>query len=348
MRATVDRRGFVSAVKTVMPAVSKSGHMPILSGIRIDVAPTGVDVTASRVDLTISTCVDAPGSTKGSAVVPAGLLLRVVAALAGEVVHLTLEDDRLIVSAGEAVASLPTYPVDDWPRLAEPAGEAVRLDEETVALIRRLVPFASVDREREQLVGVRFAGGFAAATDSYRLARLEGLDPALGPATIPAEALKAALVGEADVVMDERMCSISSGRTTTIVNLIAGEFPPYEGVIPQNPPLHITASTDALLDAVERVRSLGVDIDRGIQFDVEGDKLSLSTSSDELGSMSDVVAVDSDVEFPLQFNPAYLEQLLEAVEAPDVTIQVTDGLKPVLVRSGRLTLVQMPVRVKRP
>lgn len=347
MKAVLDRRQVVDALKAVVPAASKGGGLAVLTGVRIDVAPTGVDFTCSNLDLTIATTLDAPHSTKGTAVVPAALLLRIVSAMHGETVILEDHGDtKLVVSAGEGVANLRTLDADTWPKLPEPGGPTVTLDAETVDLLGRIVPMASVDKARAELSCVHIDKGRAATTDSYRLGMVEGLPSELGPALIPTDGLRAILGAEdVQVTTDGRLISFASGATTWTARLVDGTYPDY-GRLLYDPPLSLVVDRDALAQAAELVGVIiGTDVNRGIRLLREGDKLHLSSTEQDVGDVLDTIPVSGTFDGGVGFNRGFLADLLEAHGPGEVTIALADALKPAVVKSGRLTALLMPVKI---
>lgn len=344
MRATVDRRAFVAALRTVVPAATKGQGIAALAGVRIDVAASGVDLCCTNLDLTIGTTIDAPGSDKGSAIVPAALLLRIVSAMGGESVTVDGDATKVAVTSGEAVASLRAIDLDAWPKVAEPDGPLVELDAVTVDLLARILPMASTDANRPMLGGVHFVGGRAACTDSYRLGVLDGL-PDLGPATVPADTLRAVVADGAgvQVVVGDRQASFSVGPTTWTTRLIEGEFPQFARLLPDSSPHALVVDRDAALGAVRRVQAIGAD-PQTVRLHPDGGKLLLSMAAADVGDVTDVVSASGDVDFDVAFTAPYLGDLLEAVEPGEVTFGLVDNLKPAVVKDGRLTLLIMPVR----
>jgi len=348
MRATLDRRELVAALKTVSPAAAKTTQLPVLTGVRIDVAATGVDLVCTSLDMTIGTTIDAPHSTKGTAIVPAGLLLRVVSAMTGETAIIEVDTDRLVVTCGEGHASLRTMDVTMWPALPEPDGQSCAVDNLTVALMAKIAPMASRDTTRPILTGMYVADGRAACTDSYRLGVVEGLDPDLGPALIPVAGLAAMFAAgcEVHVRCDARLASFAAGPTTWTVRLIDnnGAYPDYMRLV-GDPPETLTVDRDALLAAANLAGVLVSDeVTKGVQLTRDGDKVVVGAGQVEVGDTTDTIPVSGTYEGAVAFNRAFLSDLLACCEPGEVTIRLTDASKAAEVRSGRLTAVLMPVR----
>src|SRR5207244_7386815 len=119
--------------------------------------------------------VSVAGDADGVSVVPARLATDIVRALEPGAVRLEIDGDDATISAGRSQFTVRTLPAEEFPRLPEPAAEAVTLSAAAFAdALRQVVPAASRDDARPILTGVLMAaeeGGLRlVATDSYRLA----------------------------------------------------------------------------------------------------------------------------------------------------------------------------------
>ena len=86
-----------------------------------------------------------------------------------------VDGDQARITAGRSEFTLRVFPVDEFPRLADPAGEGVTIDAAQLGgALKQVVPAASGDDARPILTGVLVSaeeGGLRlVATDSYRLA----------------------------------------------------------------------------------------------------------------------------------------------------------------------------------
>ena len=159
-------------------ATNRTGTLPVLSGVRMDVSGDTLTVTGTDLELTIKLTVDVGGERDGAAVVPARLIGDIVKALPAGAVEIDLDSGdggEMSISAGRSQFSVRPLALDDYPAQAEPTGEAVTLPAETmVDALRQVVRAASTDDARAVLTGVLLAseddGVRMVATDSYRLA----------------------------------------------------------------------------------------------------------------------------------------------------------------------------------
>jgi DNA polymerase-3 subunit beta len=103
-------------------ATNRTGTLPVLSGVRMEVAGDTLTVTGTDLELTIRLHVEVGGERDGAAVVPARLVGDIVKALPAGAVNVELVDDEMSISAGRSQFSVRPLSLDDYP---EP-GRAVR------------------------------------------------------------------------------------------------------------------------------------------------------------------------------------------------------------------------------
>jgi DNA polymerase-3 subunit beta len=354
MRATVNRKALAAALKSVTPALSRGGSLPILAGVRIEATSAGLDLCCSNLDLTATALVpDTEDVTDGVAIPPAQLFSRIIDKLGGENVRLSLEDNVLTITSGETVATVRTWLPEEWPKIEAVEGATVSWTAGDVAMIERLVPFAATDTARPGLCAIALVGTEAAATDSYHLGVVHEL-PEVGEALIPVEAMRLALSGgdPVDVAIGERMVTFTAGTRTISTQLIAESFPKYGGLIPPSPPHHLTFARHELEAAVDRAELASIEDksaknSRHVRIERDGDKARVWAVDGERGSdVSDTIGCRGDFDLAVAFNPDFLGDLLAAVDTDDeVTLELVDNMKPATVHSGRLTLLVMPVRI---
>lgn len=347
MRATLDRRQLTAALKVVGPASKGAMAMASLSGVLIEASEAGVDLTCSDLSLTITSTLEAPHSTPGRCLVSCALLTRVVSALNDEIVTLDFADHVLMVTAGEAEFALRCMPADSFPAIPEIDGEPVGFTPAQANDLAKIVPFAALDRSRAELACIQFTDGQAFATDSWRMARVADL-PDVGTILVPAEQLRHVL-GHADdgmeVVASARRLMLSAGRHTWSLQLVEGKYPDFTRWLRPSSAHRLTVDTGAMAEAIARVQALGSDPTAGIVFQRDGGKLRLASVHDEHGEAGDAISCEGDFDEAFKLNPVFLLQMVEAVmPEPELTLEMEPDFQPVLVRHGRLTMLQMPIK----
>ena len=199
------------------------------------------------------------------------------------------------------------------------------------------------------------------STDSRRLAMAKGnlvagdkLEKDGAQSLVPTKAMglleKLITDPEAPVAFQpkDNQILIQTSNATLTSNLVEGQFPPYEDVIPKNPDKTMTASTLDLLSAVRRASLLTTEESRGVRLAFSKKGLVLSSRSPESG--------EATVHFPCKyegadleigFNPLFVMEALRVVESDEVTLEMSAPNRPCLLRGGADFLyVIMPVNLQ--
>lgn len=363
MKFRCEREQLSEALATAgRAATGRTGTLPVLSGLRLELQGDRLTVTGTDLDLTIQLELTVAGDTDGGVVLPARLSSDIVRALPSGAVEVSVTEDDVKISAGRSQFSVRPLSFDDYPRLATPASSAVTLDAAAFGeALRQVVRAASTDEARPILTGVLLTaendGLRLVATDSYRLAvrDLPGVS-VLGAdqkVLVPGRALNElqrllGSGGEVTLRLGERDATFEVGTTRLTTRLIEGEFPNYRQLIPASHPNTLTVERDALLEAIRRMKILAKDA-TPVRLAIAADNLRLTAITQDVGNATEELdATTTGTELTVAFNPDYLASGVEALSTEQITLSTIDGLKPAVVRgvgSEDYLYLLMPVRV---
>lgn len=343
-------------------ATSRTGTLPVLAGVRMEVAGDRLTIVGTDLELTIRLNIDVGGERDGATVVPARLIGDIVRSLPAGAVEVELGDEELSISAGRSQFAVRPLSLEDYPAQLEPAADAVTLPADVVAdALNQVVRAASTDDARAVLTGVLIAaeddGLRMVATDSYRLAVRDLPDSAMlgsgQKVLIPGRALSELqrLIGDAGdltVRLGEREATFEVGSTRLSTRLIEGDFPNYRNLLPSSYPNLLTVGKSAMLDAIKRVKILAQD-STPVKLALGGETLQLSAITQDVGTAAEEVDANYDgTEMTVAFNPDYLSAGIEAIDSDDVTLETMDPMKPAVLRGvgqADYLYLLMPVRV---
>ena len=349
-------------------ATNRTGTLPVLAGVRMQVAGDTLTITGTDLELTIRLTVEVGGERDGAAVVPARLVGDIVKALPAGAVEVSLSsgpdggDGEMSISAGRSQFSVRPLSLDDYPAQSEPSGDAVTLPAETMSeALRQVVRAASTDDARAVLTGVLLAseeeGVRMVATDSYRLAVRDLPDTGvLGSGQkvlIPGRALNELqrLMGDVEemtVRFGERDATFEAGSTRLTTRLIEGDFPNYRNLLPSSYPNLLTVSKASMMEAIRRVKILAQD-STPVRLTLGGETVQLTAITQDVGNAAEEIDASYDgAEMTVAFNPDYLAAGIDAIDADDVTLATMDPMKPAVLRGAGqddYLYLLMPVRV---
>ena len=351
-------------------ATNRTGTLPVLAGVRMEVVGDKLTITGTDLELTIRLTIEVGGERDGAAVVPARLVGDIVKALPAGAVEVDLADSsatgdgssEMSISAGRSHFSVRPLSLDDYPAQSEPAADAVTLPAAAMAdALRQVVRAASTDDARAVLTGVLLAaeddGLRMVATDSYRLAVRDLPESSMlgsgQKVLIPGRALSELqrLMGNEEsltVRLGEREATFEAGSTRLSTRLIEGEFPNYRNLLPSSYPNLLTISKPTIIEAIRRVKILAQD-STPVRMMLGGDTVQLTAITQDVGNaVEEIDAQYEGAEMTVAFNPDYLLAGIDAIDADDVTLATMDPMKPAVLRGAGqddYLYLLMPVRV---
>lgn len=337
------------------------------SGILLTLTGNQLVVTGTDLDITIRTTVDVIGHEDGSTVVPARLIVDAVRSLEAGAVTVASGDENVEISLGRAKFSLRTFSVPDYPNLPPLTGVPTSIPAlDLIQGLNQVVRAAASDDARPLLTGVLFTTEDGTlrliATDSYRLAvrdvpgvkGLGGAQDLLVPARALQELQRAAasLSSDAEIgvtITDAEICFVVD--TTTIASrLIDGNYPSVLQLIPASYPNQLRIAKDTLLTSLRRAKLLAKDSTSSVRLTMKDKNVEVRTQSHDAGDVEDNVDADyNGEEITIAFNPSFLIDGIEAVPGDEVMLEVSDSVRPAMVRGvddSRFRYLLMPVRVQ--
>jgi DNA polymerase-3 subunit beta len=363
MKLTCSRDELAAALAIVSRGVSSRSAVQILSGIMLRAGGGSLHLSATDMELSLRTSVEAEVGEDGAVVVPGRLLVDLARLLPDTEVVLEhrAEENTLQVTCGSAEYRLRTFGVEDFPRL--PEVDAVPLyavdAEPLLETIARVSRAASRDESRPVLTGilVRFETGklVMAATDSYRLSVKETPFEASVPeleAIVPARALDelrriAAGSEQVELGVHDNQVVFGAGGVWLTTRRIDGQFPNYRTLLPETFEHEVPMPRDELLDVVRRTAVMAVrNSPLRLRF-AEGE-LTISAQTQDVGEAKESLPAPFTGE-PLEigFNPDFLRDGIDSVTGDSVVLKLINPLRPGLLQGAGedFWYLIMPIRL---
>ncbi|HEX3629230.1 MAG TPA: DNA polymerase III subunit beta [Candidatus Dormibacteraeota bacterium] len=369
MKVSITAGNLGQGLQVVSRAVSSRTTLPILNNVLLQTDQSGLNLTATNLEIGIRQTVPAEVQEEGGITVPARLLTDFVSGLPDEPIDMTLDKktQSLAVKSRRFNATIRGIDPADFPPVPSGVeGRKVSVDPaELKEAIEQTVIAASSDEGRPVLTGVyvQLNGGKAtfAATDGHRLA-VKTLPVTAEPGetdtiVIPARALselsrilKGGEAGiEVTVGAQKNQVFFKAHDVELMSRLIEGNYPNYQQVIPKESTTTITAKTQDLLFTTKMVSLFSKDAANVIKFKTEGGQLTVTANTSEVGQ--NVSTVDAKIEgndLQVAFNSKYLLDVLGIIGSDEVQLGFTGPLNPGLIRpvgKDNYLYIIMPVRV---
>jgi DNA polymerase-3 subunit beta len=117
MKFRVEREGLADAVTWAARSLSTRPTMPVLAGLLLSVSGDVLSISGFDLEASTEVELEVTSSTDGQALVSGRLLADITKALPPHPVDVALDGTRLTIACGSARFTLPTMPVEDYPRL---------------------------------------------------------------------------------------------------------------------------------------------------------------------------------------------------------------------------------------
>jgi DNA polymerase III subunit beta len=378
MKFRVERDALADAVAWAARSLSARPAIPVLAGLLL--AVTDDQLSISGFDLEASTDVDleVAAAAPGQALVSGRLLADITRSLPPQPVDVTVDGSRLTISCGAARFTLPTMPVEDYPRLPTmPTTAGTVQGSEFATAVAQVAIAAGRDDTLPMLTGVRLEIDAdrltLAATDRYRLAVRELAwrpgDPSaepvqiLVPARTLADAAKSLSHSESMTIALSSAGGTGEGimgfagatnghssRATT--RLLDAAFPAYRSLLPTEWACSAEVAVAPLVEAVKRV-ALVAERNAPVRLEFADGSVTLSAGGEDEGRAEEQLEVTFDGEpITTAFNPQFLLDGLGALSSESARLLFTSSNKPVVVRpdasnpdGADYTYLIMPVRL---
>lgn len=146
---------------------------------------------------------------------------------------------------------------------------------------------------------------------------------------------------------------LQQDQTQLLIRLIDGSFPNYRQVLPaEREESRATVDRVMFLDRVNLVSLFANQRTRNLRLEFQSGNSIISAHDPEKGECEEHLAIDYDGnEVRAGFNASYLKDVLKVLKGDDITIELSDALKPVVIRDPSepedesSVFIVMPMRI---
>lgn len=366
MKVICNRGALQEALTVAGMVVATRSPKPVLACVKLS-AEDGV-LTVSATDLEVGirysdrqVQVEVPGAT----LVRADHLRDIVRESVDDTVSIERTGDNAHIRGNDSHFKIFTQNADDFPPVGEFEGEPdFSIEAGTLKrMISQTLFSAAREASRYAFNGVLLvAKGKSVtfvSTDGRRLAQAKG-DLTTNVANkdgvraiVPSKALNLIdkLLGDPEesvaVQIKENRVMFKTASAALTSNLVEGQFPPYDEVIPKESDKKMTASTAEFLSAIRRSALLTSEESKGVRLAFSKKGLVLTSRSPESGDATVNFACKFDgADVEIGFNPAFLVDALRVTDTDEITLDMTTGNRPALLKGGpNFQYVIMPVNL---
>ena len=360
MKITCLQENLSRGLAVVGRAVANRATLPVIHNVLLNVDQSMLKLSATNLEIAMTTWVGAKIEEEGSITVPARLLSEFVNSLPNDPINLQLDEGSglLEISSGSSKAHINITDASEFPPIPTvDDGIAAEVDPLVLrSAITRVAFAAATEESRPVLTGVELkldeSKFTMAAADGFRLAVHHGAllkpVPEEMSVIIPARTMNELnrLIGDREEPVEilmtpakgQVMFRIRGGDTVEIVSqLLQGTFPNYEQLIPQSYTTRAVMDLPTVLRAARTASIFARDGSNIIRMhlmpaeaDTEPPKVEISARSEEVGDNEDTVDLDEieGEEGKIAFNSRYLLDVLSVLEKGKVALETTTSSSP--------------------
>jgi DNA polymerase III subunit beta len=371
MKLKIKKDEILKGLQRIQGVVDKKNTMPILSNMLLVADGKGIEIIATDLEIGLRGRYAADVEKPGAVTVSAKKMFEIVRELPEEDIQIRVEEGNWVkIMSGHSQFKLVGLPKEEYPSMPDVAEEGmITMDGETLRdMIKKTLYAAGENDARYVLNGlfvhltpekgalkVRMVG-----TDGHRLSMIDRIVEAKHKeesVIVPKKAMiEIRRLLEEDSSQEGFQIGFSKNHAlfkrdglVMVSKLIDGNYPNYQQVLPTQNTKKVSVSKDVFTHAVKRVSILSKEKTNAVKLQLEKNTLLLSTNNPEVGEANEELSIDYKGEnLSIGFNSRYLMDVLMAMDATTITLELNDSLSPCLVKeegNDEYKCVVMPMRV---
>jgi len=368
MNLTIAKEHLINGLQAVQNVVNVRTTLPILSNVLIKADGDRIEFTATDLDVTVSSSVEAKVKKGGSTTVPVKKLFGIIRELNNPEIEIEVDDKNVCsVRSGASFYKINGLPAEEFPPLPKfKEDKKVILPQDKMRGMLKKTSFAiSNDESRYVLNGIFISLKehklTMVATDGRRLAladeEVDLSEKSQGEFIIPSKAvgeLNRLLLDKGDLELrySENQASFTlkddKGHSVLIISkLIEGNYPNYRQVIPAEAKERIALVREEFLHALRRAEIMTSDKANSVKLSFTKNNLAITANSPEIGEARETLAINyKGKDMAIAFNPKYMIDPLNALSEEEVFLELIDELSPGVFKiNGPFLYVVMPMRL---
>ncbi len=366
MKLEARREQLLKPLQHVIGAVERRQTLPILTNVLLVARERELILTATDLEVELSTRVELTTDTPGEITLPARKLHDILRALPEDgVVTLSVDGEKATVRCGRSRFTLATLPAGDFPTLEDlPVDGEIRLHQGVLRSLIERTHFAMAQQDvRYYLNGLLLEVGPGVlrlvATDGHRLAfqelqtEVDAVEArqVIVPRKGVLELLR--LLADNDAEVSIRLSAnhirVTMGDIRFTSKLIDGKFPDYQRVIPREGSRVVIADRVALRNALTRTSLVLNDKTQGIRLQLEDWTLHTQAQNPEQEEAEEEVEINyTGGPLEIGFNGSYMLDALGALGGELAKLSFADASSSCLIEEsegGGGKHVIMPMRL---
>ena len=364
MNIIINTEEFVNHLSKVVGVVDRKQTMPILGHVLVSGSSGEITITATDLEVQISSKFKANISEDFLITLPGRKLFDILRSLGDTELELSSENETILLKTAKSKFSLQQLPSNEFPLFDQTEGEQTfSIKQQTLSEIFNKTQFAMAQQDvrfylNGLLLEINPESLNVVGTDGHRLAKtttsLDKKSITEQSCIVPRKAIQELTRSlseekECKVSLVDNQASFSFSQVSLTTKLIDGTFPDYNRVIPAETTTNIILDTKILKPALQRVSILANEKFRGVRIDIDNNKIIISSENPEQEQAVEDIDIDeTNVKLSIGFNVSYLIDAVNACAGELVSLGVNDENTSALITDPsdpNTKYVVMPMRL---
>lgn len=372
MEFVIKKEDLFNGLKVVERATAMKGLQPVLANILIEtIDKSTIKLTATDLDLTIISNVQAQIKEEGKITLPAKKLSDIVTRLSDNLINFKLNSDTNVVNltCKNTKFDIIGISASEFPITSENIQfieeNAIEIELKPFEKAIRQAGFAAAGYESNNLLSgvvcdISENTLEMASTDGNRLARVREKiknKGKTGQFIIPSRTLQefekmSSFIDEefVKIFTDKTKLIIKSENIIVISRLMEGQYPKYNQLIPQENSKEAIVNISQLISSLERVAIMVNERTSIVKFEFNNNKLVLKADTPDTGASEDEIDIEYGAEeLKIAFNYKYVLDSLKHMETTEVKIGLNTSLSATVLKPNSeddyICLI-MPVQIR--
>jgi DNA polymerase-3 subunit beta len=362
MRITVHKERFARALGFVERITSRNATLPILSNILLKTENGRLRVSATNLEIGVSSFIGAQIESEGQIAIPGKTLSDFVRSAPGDTVLLEVKQNTLSIKAGSYSTTMLGFDASEYPIIPKiEHGQQYIIPVNILAqLISTISDSVAVSDSRPELAGafLRFNDTeiVMAATDIFRLAerRIPLTNTSTCSIIIPRgtvmelQRIITGIEGDITIKISDNQVLFSHDEFDIVSRLIDGKYPDYKKVIPERSLAKVLVCKDEI-ERAAKVASLFSSSISDVKIECDAESLRISGKNSSKGEAT--AGVEANLKgdpFEVSMNYHYFLDGLKTIQTEKVVLEFTGKGSPFVMRphtdEREVTYLIMPLR----
>ena len=364
MNIIINTEEFVEHLSKVVSVVDRKQTMPILGHVLITGSSGEITLTATDLEVQISSKFKANISDDFVITLPGRKLFEILRSFGNTETQFSINGESVVLKTTKSKYSLQQLPSNEFPLFDNTeSDQTFAINQQELSETFSKTQFAMAQQDvrfylNGLLLEINPESLDVVGTDGHRLAKTSTELDKKGvneqSCIVPRKAIQEltrSLPGskECRVTLADNQACFSFSNVTLTTKLIEGKFPDYNRVIPAQTTTNIILDSKLIKPALQRVSILANEKFRGVRIDIDNNKLTISSENPEQEQAVEDIDIDeTNAQLSIGFNVSYLIDAVNACSGELVSLGLNDDSSSALITDPsdpNTKYVVMPMRL---